>query len=197
MSCTWEYSVNLIWYSIFDSSYNCKLQVPHPANGPKCNALAKSTDICTLKCGVSSAKTVACENTQQGWQSLRGLRSITTASKLAWPSLFMFSVDTWEMCVSTIAWDLILTQQGVFSLADFDSRQLATFLAKATQFLGKILFWAFIFGQEEVQTTDNCTFPERGDLACRDCSGHWNSEERACLPRLLIEGNKINRGTIS
>jgi hypothetical protein len=28
--------------------------------------------------------------------------------------------------------------------------------AKAAQFLGKILFWAFIFGQEEVQTPDNC-----------------------------------------
>ena len=39
----------------------------------------------------------------------------------------------------------------------FDSRQLATFLAKATQLLGKILFWAFTFSQEEVQTPDNCT----------------------------------------
>ena len=28
--------------------------------------------------------------------------------------------------------------------------------AKATQLLGKILFWAFNFGQEEVQTPDNC-----------------------------------------
>jgi hypothetical protein len=27
---------------------------------------------------------------------------------------------------------------------------------KATQLLGKILFWAFIFGQEDVQTPDNC-----------------------------------------
>jgi hypothetical protein len=36
------------------------------------------------------------------------------------------------------------------------SRQPATFLAKATQLLGKILFWAFIFSQEEVQTPDNC-----------------------------------------
>jgi hypothetical protein len=40
--------------------------------------------------------------------------------------------------------------------AIFGSRQLATFLAKATQLLGKILFWAFIFSQEEVQTPDNC-----------------------------------------
>jgi hypothetical protein len=29
-------------------------------------------------------------------------------------------------------------------------------LTKATQLLGKILFWAFIFSQEEVQTPDNC-----------------------------------------
>ena len=42
-----------------------------------------------------------------------------------------------------------------------------------------------------------CTFPERGELACKDCSDHWNSEERASLPGLLIEGNKITRGTIS
>jgi hypothetical protein len=40
--------------------------------------------------------------------------------------------------------------------AIFSSRQPATFLAKATQLLGKILFWAFIFSQEEVQTPDNC-----------------------------------------
>jgi hypothetical protein len=39
----------------------------------------------------------------------------------------------------------------------FSSRQPVTFLAKATQLLGKILFWAFIFSQEEVQTPDNCT----------------------------------------
>jgi hypothetical protein len=30
---------------------------------------------------------------------------------------------------------------------------------QATQLLGKILFWAFIFGQEEVQTPDNCAPP--------------------------------------
>jgi hypothetical protein len=40
--------------------------------------------------------------------------------------------------------------------AIFGSKQRATFLAKATQLLGKILFWAFIFNQEEVQTPDNC-----------------------------------------
>jgi hypothetical protein len=28
--------------------------------------------------------------------------------------------------------------------------------------------------------------PERGELACRDCSDHWNSGKRASLPGLLI-----------
>jgi hypothetical protein len=40
--------------------------------------------------------------------------------------------------------------------AIFGSTQPATFLAKPTQLLGKILFWDFIFSQEEVQTPDNC-----------------------------------------
>jgi hypothetical protein len=35
-------------------------------------------------------------------------------------------------------------------------RLQTTFLVKAKQLLGKILFWAFIFSQEEVQTPDNC-----------------------------------------
>ena len=42
-----------------------------------------------------------------------------------------------------------------------------------------------------------CTFPVRGELAYRECSDNWNSEERASLPGLLIDGNRINRGTIS
>jgi hypothetical protein len=42
-----------------------------------------------------------------------------------------------------------------------------------------------------------CTFPVREELAYRECSYHWNLEERASLPGLLIEGNKITRGTIS
>jgi hypothetical protein len=42
-----------------------------------------------------------------------------------------------------------------------------------------------------------CTFPVRGELASRDCSDHWNSEEGASLPGLLIEGNRITRGKIS
>jgi hypothetical protein len=36
-------------------------------------------------------------------------------------------------------------------------KQRLPWQAKATQLLRKILFWAFIFGQEEVQTPDNCT----------------------------------------
>jgi hypothetical protein len=35
-------------------------------------------------------------------------------------------------------------------------KQQLLWQAKATQLLGKDLFWAFIFGQEEVQTPDNC-----------------------------------------
>jgi hypothetical protein len=35
-------------------------------------------------------------------------------------------------------------------------KQRLLWQAKATQLLGKILFWAFIFGQDEVQTPDNC-----------------------------------------
>jgi hypothetical protein len=46
--------------------------------------------------------------------------------------------------------------QSFLGGAIFGSRQPATFLAKATELLGKILFWAFIFSQEKVQTPDNC-----------------------------------------
>jgi hypothetical protein len=35
-------------------------------------------------------------------------------------------------------------------------KQWLLWQAKATQLLGKILLWAFIFGQEEVQMPDNC-----------------------------------------
>jgi hypothetical protein len=38
----------------------------------------------------------------------------------------------------------------------FRLQTTATFPAKATQLLGKILFWAFIFSQEEVEIPDNC-----------------------------------------
>jgi hypothetical protein len=74
----------------------------------------------------------------------------------------------------------------------------ASVTAKATQPLGKVLFWAFIFGQEGgLNTRYLCTFPVRGELAWRECSCHWNSEERSSLPDLLIEGNRITTGTIS
>jgi hypothetical protein len=49
-------------------------------------------------------------------------------------------------------------------------KQRLLWQAKATQLLGKILFWAFIFSQEEVQTPDNCAPP-------------W--KRRPCLQRLL------------
>ena len=39
--------------------------------------------------------------------------------------------------------------------------------------------------------------PCKRRASCRECSDHWNSEERASVPGLLIEANKIMRGTIS
>jgi hypothetical protein len=64
--------------------------------------------------------------------------------------------------------------------------------------LVQVLFWAYIFGQERgPKARYLCTFPVRGELACREFSEHWNSEERASLPGLLIEANRITRGTIS
>ena len=58
--------------------------------------------------------------------------------------------------------------------------------AKATQLLGKILFWAFIFGQEEVQTPDNCAPPWKRRACLQRLLWHWNSGKRASLPGLLI-----------
>ena len=64
--------------------------------------------------------------------------------------------------------------------------------------VGQVLIWAFIFGQEGGPNARYlCTFPVRGELACRECSDHWNSEERASFAGLLIEANRITRGTIS
>jgi hypothetical protein len=74
---------------------------------------------------------------------------------------------------------------------------MASVTAEGTQLLGQVLFWAFIFGQEGgPNATYLCTFPVRGELACRECSDHWNSE-RASLPGLLIEAKRITRRTIS
>ena len=53
---------------------------------------------------------------------------------------------------------------------DSGTPQRAVCRPKQHSFWEKILFWAFIFGQEEVQTPDNCAPP-------------W--KRRACLQRLL------------
>ena len=67
---------------------------------------------------------------------------------------------------------------------------------RSLQHLGQALFQAFIFWQEGGPNSRYlCTFPVRGELACREGSDHWNSEERSSLPGLLIEANKITRGT--
>ena len=63
---------------------------------------------------------------------------------------------------------------------------------------GQILLWAFVFDQEGgLKAIYLCTFPVREELAFRECSDHWNSEERASLPGLLIEANRITWGTSS
>ena len=63
---------------------------------------------------------------------------------------------------------------------------------------GQVLFWAFFFGQEGgLKAIYLCTFPVRGELACRESSDNWNSEQRCSLPGLLIEANRITWGTSS
>jgi hypothetical protein len=45
--------------------------------------------------------------------------------------------------------------------------------AEETQLLGQALFLAFIFDQEAGQKARYlCTFPARGELACRECPDH-------------------------
>ena len=45
--------------------------------------------------------------------------------------------------------------------------------AKATQLLGKVLYWAFTFDHEAGPNARYlCTFPARGKLTCRECSDH-------------------------
>ena len=45
--------------------------------------------------------------------------------------------------------------------------------AEATHLLGQALFQAFIFSQEAgLNARYLCTFPERGELACREYSDH-------------------------
>jgi hypothetical protein len=47
--------------------------------------------------------------------------------------------------------------QGFWGGTIFSSRRPATFLARAAELQGGVLFWAFVFSQEEVKTPDNCT----------------------------------------
>jgi hypothetical protein len=45
--------------------------------------------------------------------------------------------------------------------------------AEITQLLGQALYRAFIFSQEAgLKTRYLCTFPARGELACREYSDH-------------------------
>jgi hypothetical protein len=49
---------------------------------------------------------------------------------------------------------------------------------EATQLLGQALFQAFIFCQEAGPNARYLyTFPERGELACREYTDQWNSGE--------------------
>jgi hypothetical protein len=52
-------------------------------------------------------------------------------------------------------------------------RQVNVQTAEATHLLGQALFLAFIFSQEAgLNTRYLCTFPARGELACREYSDH-------------------------
>jgi hypothetical protein len=49
---------------------------------------------------------------------------------------------------------------------------------RSWQLLEQVLFRAFILCQEaSLNARYLCTFPERGEPACRECSDHWNSRE--------------------
>jgi hypothetical protein len=51
--------------------------------------------------------------------------------------------------------------------------QVSMQTAEATHLLEQALFWAFIFSQEAgLNTRYLCTFPARGELACREYSDH-------------------------
>jgi hypothetical protein len=53
------------------------------------------------------------------------------------------------------------------------SVQVSMQTAEATHLLGQALFRAFIFSQEAgLNSRYLCTFPARGELACRECSDH-------------------------
>jgi hypothetical protein len=71
--------------------------------------------------------------------------------------------------------------------------------AEVTQLLRQTLFWAFIFSQKaDLNARYLCTFPERGELACREYSDsdHLDSGE-GYTPRSAEEANRITGGTSS
>jgi hypothetical protein len=79
---------------------------------------------------------------------------------------------------------------------DYRSSQLLG-QAEVKQLLGHAFFQAFIFCQEARSNARYlCTFPSRGELACRECQT-TETQEIASLPGLLIETNRITRGTSS
>ena len=56
---------------------------------------------------------------------------------------------------------------------------------------------SFILSQEvELILSPLCTFPDRGELACRECSDP-GTQDRACLPGVLTEANRHTEGTSS
>jgi hypothetical protein len=58
------------------------------------------------------------------------------------------------------------------SLGD-QSVQVSMQTAEAIHLLGQALFWAFIFSQEAgLKVRYLCTFPVRGEFACREYSDH-------------------------
>jgi hypothetical protein len=58
------------------------------------------------------------------------------------------------------------------SLRD-QSVQVSIQTAEETHLMGQALFWAFIFSQEAgLNIRYLCTFPARGELACREYTDH-------------------------
>ena len=80
------------------------------------------------------------------------------------------------------------------SLGD-QSVQVSMQTAETTLLLGQALFQAFIFCQEAaLKAKYLCTFPVRGELAAKSTLT-TESQERARLPGLLTEDNRITGGT--
>jgi hypothetical protein len=82
------------------------------------------------------------------------------------------------------------------SLGD-QSVQVSVQTAEATHLLRQALFRVFIFSQEAgLNARPLYTFPARGELACREYSD-TGTQEKALLPGLLTEANRITGGTSS